>query len=100
MTGDWDIQLIRDIFCDDDAKVILAIPLTSEQENTRTWHYDQRGLFSVRSAYKVCRRLNANRQRRNSGTSSSGSANKQDDWWSSLWKVEIPNKVKNTSYEG
>ena len=45
MTGDWDIQLIRDIFCDDDAKVILAIPVTSEQENTLAWHYDQRAYF-------------------------------------------------------
>jgi hypothetical protein len=83
-----------------DAKVILAIPLTSDQENTLAWHYDQRGLFSVRSAYKVCRRGIANRQRRNGGTSSLGSANKQDDLWSSLWKMEIPNKVKNTSYGG
>jgi hypothetical protein len=56
MTGEWDRELIEDMFWEEDVRLILAWPIHEGRENWLAWHYDQRGLFSVRrSAYKVCR---------------------------------------------
>jgi hypothetical protein len=55
MTGEWDRELIEDMFWEEDVRLILAWPIHEGRENWLAWHYDQRGLSSVRSAYKVCR---------------------------------------------
>jgi hypothetical protein len=50
--GQWDLQLLREIFIPMDMKVIYGIPLcTRRQENCWAWHYERKGIFSVRSAY-------------------------------------------------
>jgi len=43
----WDEQLLAQTFWDDDASLIKA--------DVVGWHYDSKGCFSVRSAYKVHR---------------------------------------------
>jgi hypothetical protein len=55
VTGDWDVQMIKDLFWEDDQQVILAIPIFDGRENILAWHFDKHGKFSVRSAYKVYR---------------------------------------------
>jgi hypothetical protein len=52
-TGEWDRQLVHQTFWPQDASIILAIPVHADLEDVPAWHYDARGLFSVRSAYKV-----------------------------------------------
>ena len=47
-TGDWDVQLVRDTFLEEDARIILAILLTSAWENSLAWHYDPRGMYVLR----------------------------------------------------
>lgn len=54
-TGSWDVALVGDIYWEEDAKLILALLVNEGRENMLAWHYDARGLFSVKSAYKVCR---------------------------------------------
>ena len=53
ITGEWDELLIRDTFWEMDAKVILTMPIRPEFEDFPAWYYDKKGLFSVRSAYKI-----------------------------------------------
>lgn len=48
MFGNWDEELVRDIFSIDDAAHILAIPLISGMEDHVAWHYDSKGVFSVK----------------------------------------------------
>ncbi|KAL5749548.1 hypothetical protein ACOSP7_024151 [Xanthoceras sorbifolium] len=50
------------------------------------WHYDKRGEFTVRSAYKLA----AEAFGKNIGSSSAG----PDPWWKALWSLHIPSKVK------
>ena len=45
VTGDWDTQLVRDTFWNDDARVILALPVNTARENVLAWHYDKKGCF-------------------------------------------------------
>lgn len=54
-TGSWDSQLVRDTFWEEDANLILAIPVHEGMDNKAAWHFDKKGTFSVKSAYKVFR---------------------------------------------
>jgi hypothetical protein len=42
-----------EIFWEEDAANILAIPVHAELEDTIAWHFDPKGLFSVKSVYHV-----------------------------------------------
>lgn len=49
----WDEFLICDIICAADVKIILETPIREEFEDFLAWHYDGKGIFSIRSAYQV-----------------------------------------------
>jgi hypothetical protein len=51
-TGSWDELLVREIFWED-IKRILATPMNAAHEDTIAWHFDRRGIFSVKSAYHM-----------------------------------------------
>jgi hypothetical protein len=53
ITSRWDEQLIRGIFHEDDAAVILGIPLAANRKDSIAWHFDKKCLFSVKSVYKI-----------------------------------------------
>lgn len=93
ITGSWDEGLINDTFWPEDADIILSLPLFVDNENRLAWHFDKKGMFSVRSAYKVCREdfLRAATRNGAQGSSGAGSTNV----WDKLWKMECPNKVKH-----
>lgn len=46
---------MRDSFWDEDANLILALPVHQGRDNSLAWHFDKHGIFSVKSAYKVAR---------------------------------------------
>lgn len=48
---------MRDAFWEEDARVILSFPVHGGMENKLAWHFDKKGVFSVKSAYKVYRRF-------------------------------------------
>lgn len=50
------------------------------------WHYEKRGVYSVKSGYKL-----GMRQRQQSQSSSSSGCKK---WWEGLWGLKIPSKIK------
>jgi hypothetical protein len=52
-TGTWDEQLVMDTFWPEDAKVILTIPIDVDMDDWPAWHFDPKGVFSVKSAYKL-----------------------------------------------
>ena len=41
VTGTWDEELIRDIFWEEDYKLILALHVSEGHENSLAWHYDK-----------------------------------------------------------
>ena len=55
ITGMWDSQLVQDTFWWEDARLILAILVHERLANRAAWHFDRKGIFSVKSAYKVFR---------------------------------------------
>uniref|UniRef100_A0A0A9APL4 Uncharacterized protein n=1 Tax=Arundo donax TaxID=35708 RepID=A0A0A9APL4_ARUDO len=51
--GDRDAQLVQDAFWPEDLQTILAIPVDVQMVDWVAWHYDSKGVFSVKSAYKL-----------------------------------------------
>jgi hypothetical protein len=92
-TGTWDAELVRDVFWEQDAEIILSLPVNEGRENFLAWHYDEHGLFTVKSAYKVCRDNMLRRKDR--GSAQGGSNQAADPIWEKIWKTKCPNKVKH-----
>lgn len=93
MTGTWDTVLVRDIFWEEDAKVILSLPVHKNRENVLAWHFEENGIFSVKSAYRACREDRL--RRAEGGRAQGGSSQGVNPIWEKIWKVNCPNKVKH-----
>lgn len=49
----WDADLVRNAFWEEDTRDILATPTNPYHDDILAWPSDQKGLFSVKSAYHV-----------------------------------------------
>jgi hypothetical protein len=81
-------------FWEEDVKHILSISIEHGREDIIAWHYDPKGLFSVRSAYHVLEDKREEDNERQVGSSSSLPDPKNDYDWLQLWKISCAPKVK------
>jgi hypothetical protein len=63
-------------------------------EDVVAWHYNTRGLFSVKSAYKVQRSCERRKDRRGAQSSSNGT-DLENEIWKKLWELKCPGKIKH-----
>ncbi|KAH9652505.1 zf-RVT domain-containing protein [Citrus sinensis] len=83
----WDVEKIRQFFLEDDVNKILSIKLPRTiQEDKYAWHFDRRGMYSVRSGYKV-----ALQTKYQDVPSCSGNPTNE---WKYIWSLNLPAKVK------
>jgi hypothetical protein len=92
ITGEWDVQLVKDLFWEEDQQVIVAILVFEVRDNMLAWHFDKHGKFSVWSAYKVCR--DEYIRSRNCRAAQGGSWQQVDMIWKKIWSLSCPSKVK------
>jgi hypothetical protein len=83
-TRKWDEGLVRKTFHPDGIQTILAILVNDDMEDFISWHFDTKGMFSVRSSYKV------QIGEHTTGQESTGYSFP----WHKIWKMACPNKVK------
>jgi ribonuclease HI len=89
-TGWWDQNVIDDLFNEDEAKTIKAIPLScTNQEDRLIWRGTTNGLFSVRSGYH----LEKEDIEHTKAGSSNGVGN--SNIWKSIWNLKVPNMEKH-----
>lgn len=82
---EWDFDLVRDIFNENDARRILKIPLPySNQEDKWMWIEDSKGEYTVKSGYRVLSRGFSQNPGGISGFK-----------WLRLWNLAVPPKMKN-----
>jgi hypothetical protein len=85
----WKEDLVRQTFIQTDAEAILKIPICGQLEDYIAWHPDNKGIFSVKSAYRVYTQNTIDE--RQAGSSSGGAGN---DWerniWNRLWNLDCP----------
>ena len=92
-TGQWDEDLIHDVFSPLDVHRILQIPLNYHlTEDFVAWNYTRSGTFSVRSAYhKEFEHQHGAQWVRADGQ---GTEN-INPVWKDMWKLKIPGKIKH-----
>ncbi|XP_042962747.1 uncharacterized protein LOC122297026 [Carya illinoinensis] len=82
-------NLVKAIFNEEEAKLICSIPISKRRaRDKRIWAGSTKGIFSVKSAYFMDKKLS----RRSMGKSSSGGGNK--GIWKELWQLEVSGKVR------
>lgn len=87
----------RNFFGLEEVALILSLPISFRAPGDRlVWHYDERGLYSVKSGYKVARQW---LQSVNSSASSSTNGSAYEKLWKHLWKAHIHPKVKNFTWK-
>jgi hypothetical protein len=52
VTGDWDVERVKELFWEEDQCFKLALLVFEGRDNILAWHFDKHSKFSVRSAYK------------------------------------------------
>lgn len=93
-TEQWDVELLKQMFHEEDVRLIRSIPVHVDMEDAIGWHFDNKGCFSVLSAYKVHRATEVRKQQRTRPGGAEGSEGK-DELWSKLWKIDCPPKIKH-----
>ena len=91
--GRWEEDLILDNFVSVDVERILRIPLSTQlTEDFVAWHFDSKGIFSVKSAYKIHVQMMKDEARRLKGQSSSD-VQPTSEGLRAIWKVKCPPRV-------
>jgi len=70
------------------------IPTDYEAVDRPAWHYDSKGVFSVKSAYKLAVQICDQQKGTDASTSMAENQNTYDFRWGTLWQLNIPNKIK------
>ncbi|KAK3157436.1 hypothetical protein QOZ80_2AG0122210 [Eleusine coracana subsp. coracana] len=92
--GGWDEQLVQDTFWPVDAEAIMSIPIGENVADWPAWHYDWKGKFSVKSAYKLAVQNHDRERGRDASASGDAGPNVQEFQWHKIWQMTCPNKVK------
>jgi hypothetical protein len=88
ITGEWDEELVRQTFMEIDVDTILATPVKEDFEDVVAWQLDSKGVFSVKSAYKVYVTL------RDGPQASSSNDGATSLHWQKIWKIECTPKIQ------
>lgn len=85
----WDRDKIFRNFEKNEATQIVSIPLsTTGLADKFNWHQEKNGCYLVKSAYHLF--YNERDKGRPSGSSTS-----DDELWKQIWKVPLPNSIRN-----
>jgi len=85
---------VKDIFWEQDAKNILAIPLKQGMMDNLAWQFDSKGHFSVKSAYHVLADNKDMKKNKQKGESSNIEVTGTSFKWSNIWGLTCQPKVK------
>jgi len=91
------MKLIEEVFWEKDWGRILGIPIKAGMDDLLAWHYDKKGIFSVKSSYHVLvddqRRVARHQQ--GESRESSGRASEPSFSWKKILKLNCLPKVKH-----
>lgn len=93
IANSWDEDLVMPTFVPEDARIILQIRIQEHDDDFIAWHYDKRGTFSVKSAYRVAKNSAARKSR--TGLTLSSSSNEEHGEFDQqrLRLLPLPNNV-------
>jgi hypothetical protein len=90
-TKTWKEDMVRKIFYPPDAETVLQISIPAfEGDDRLAWSYDQTGIFSVKSAYRLALDL----KDKDLGTGVSSKPAGERELWDIIWKANVPPKIR------
>jgi hypothetical protein len=95
LTEDWDDEMVHAIFWEEDAQKILTIPVHLEMDDILAWHYDPKGIFSVKSAYRVFCDDQNRRSKNDWAASSSSNGDDAEKVWSLIWNMQALSRLEH-----
>ncbi|CAI9089611.1 OLC1v1024213C1 [Oldenlandia corymbosa var. corymbosa] len=91
-TNEWNQELVRDLFPQEEANAILSMVLPQNQSHDRwIWHHTRKGNHTVRSAYYQL--LYSPEFSNGSISLSITPRGVQDPLWRTLWSFKLPNRI-------
>jgi hypothetical protein len=94
-TGTWDVQKLNIHMVPFDVQIIRNIPITTRlQAYFWAWHHDRKGLFTVRSAYRMLAAMKEPREAWFKGRALSSDYRVLQENWTNLWHISVPAKLK------
>jgi hypothetical protein len=88
ISGQWDEVLIRENFWEMDANIILSTPIREDFTDSLAWHFDEKGVFSVKSAYRIYI------MKRDANIGSSSAQVEEKMHWKKIWELPCLPKIK------
>jgi hypothetical protein len=92
-TNTWDVQMLNQTLEKEDVQAVLQIPVFNQFEDFPAWHYDKKGIFSVKSAYKVARDWEAHTSIYGKPSNSENSHERRNNQWKRMWSLPLPSKI-------
>jgi ribonuclease HI len=87
----WDVEKLNECFFEVDVNDILKIPVgRARTANYLAWNYTKNGVFSVRSAYHLKRKL----KKCAAGIAEASLSTTGHHGWLALWNAVVANKIK------
>jgi hypothetical protein len=91
----WRIELLEEWFLPMDIEIIISIPLTTRRmEDFWAWQYEENGLLTIRSVYRMLVQTKKRREDWLEGRSASSNSEDEAKSWLRLWKIEVPSKLR------
>lgn len=91
----WNENLIRTVFTHFDAEEILKIPLcTRTVSDFWAWHEESKGIFTVRSVYRMILRTKLSRENWIEEEADTSVNQSESNQWSSTWHIKVPSKLR------
>ncbi|KAM0866723.1 hypothetical protein ACQ4PT_042447 [Festuca glaucescens] len=94
-TRSWDMEKVNQFLLPWDASVVRNILLPARWQDDRwAWYYDKKGLFSVRTAYRMLATTKDHRTAWLEESTGSSNVKEVEKEWSALWQVKVPSKLR------
>jgi hypothetical protein len=94
ISGSWDSDLVSECLWTADAAHVLSIPVNFELEDTWAWRLELKGLFSVKSVYKLHKTM---LEHHGSATRIDNSGQLVGLAWKDIWSCPCPPNIKENA---
>ncbi|XP_030964645.1 uncharacterized protein LOC115985893 [Quercus lobata] len=92
--GEWDVDALQSTLMPKDVESVLTIALSPTlPEDCLIWALTSSGKFTVKSAYRL-----ALEERTDHGVQESSNATCMKKFWSFIWRLRVPNKIRSFTW--
>ena len=85
-TKEWNLNLLQEMFDSEEVANIKSISVSNlGLQDVLVWHYDNRGVYTVKSGYKLLCKLEEDSENMNRGINT--------ECWAKIWNIKMLKKI-------